>query len=238
MSVEITFGDSYAKKMDPSIYVNAIQDTVSEVAQETMTECQSECPVRTGNLRDSHAVENDEFGRLTALYFLDTTGKATTNEDEVSIVRAEYNRQGRIAKLSYYDKDNKPTIGSAFYASSTWDYDEFGNEKIRLFYDADGNLTNNESGVAKIEYSYDSKTNFMILTKDYNDKGSLISARYIDYDKRGNIIKEYTVDSSGQLKKGSAVVHIDYDTNNRPVMTWWSNLNDRPVFDSVLFLYS
>lgn len=61
MSVEITFGDSYAKKMDPSIYVNAIQDTVSEVAQETMTECQSECPVRTGNLRDSHAVENDEF---------------------------------------------------------------------------------------------------------------------------------------------------------------------------------
>lgn len=47
--------------MDPSIYVNAIRDTVSEVAKETMVECQSECPVRTGNLRDSHAVESDEF---------------------------------------------------------------------------------------------------------------------------------------------------------------------------------
>lgn len=61
MPVEITFGDNYNKKMDPSIYVNAIRDTVSEVAKETMVECQSECPVRTGNLRDSHAVESDEF---------------------------------------------------------------------------------------------------------------------------------------------------------------------------------
>lgn len=61
MSVEITFGDSYQKKMDPSNYVNAIRDTVSEVAQETMVECQSECPVRTGNLRDNHAVESEEF---------------------------------------------------------------------------------------------------------------------------------------------------------------------------------
>lgn len=186
-------------------------------------------PALYDGLYSKMKVENDEFGRLTAFYFLDTTGKATTNEDEVSIVRAEYNRQGRIAKLSYYDKDNKPTIGSAFYASSTWDYDEFGNEKTHLFYDADGKLTNNESGVAKIEYSYDSKTNFMILAKDYNDKGALLGARNVEYDKRGNIIKEYTVDSSGQLKKGSAVVHIDYDTNNRPVTTWWSNLKNQPV---------
>lgn len=61
MPVDITFKDSYTKKMDASLYVDAIQDTVSEVAQETMTECQSECPVRTSNLRDSHAVENSEF---------------------------------------------------------------------------------------------------------------------------------------------------------------------------------
>lgn len=61
MSVEITFNDSYNKKMDSSLYVNAIRDTVSEVAQQTMVECQSECPVRTGNLRDSHSVEIDEF---------------------------------------------------------------------------------------------------------------------------------------------------------------------------------
>lgn len=190
---------------------------------------EKEHPALYDGLYSKMKVENDEFGRLTALYYLDTSGKATTNEDEVSIVHAEYNRQGRIVKLSYYDKDNKPTIGGAFYASSTWDYDEFGNEKTQLFYDADGKLTNNESGVAKIEYSYDSKTNFMILAKDYNDKGVLLGARYIDYDKRGNIVKEYTVDSSGHLKKGSAVVHIDYDSNNRPVMTWWSNLNDHPV---------
>lgn len=61
MPVDITFNDSYTKKMDTSLYLNAIRDTVSEVAQETMLECQSECPVRTGNLRDNHAVESDEF---------------------------------------------------------------------------------------------------------------------------------------------------------------------------------
>lgn len=174
-------------------------------------------------------IENDEFGRLTSLHYLDVNGKPTTNEDEVYGVFAEYNRQGRVVRLSCVDKEGKPTIGSDFYASCTWDYDELGNEKTRQYFDAEGHLTNNESGVARMEFNYDNKTNFMINAKDYNDKGSLLYSRHIEYDKRGNVIKEYIVDASGLLKKGTAVEHTEYDTNNKPVNIWWTNLKDQPM---------
>ena len=49
MPVEFTINDSFTKKTDASAYIEA------------MTECQSECPVRTGNLRDSHSVESGEM---------------------------------------------------------------------------------------------------------------------------------------------------------------------------------
>ncbi|WP_405286363.1 HK97 gp10 family phage protein [Methanobrevibacter sp.] len=59
MPVEITINDSFTNKTNPEAYSNAIRDTVSEVSEKTMEECQAECPVRTGNLRDSHSVESD-----------------------------------------------------------------------------------------------------------------------------------------------------------------------------------
>ena len=61
MPVEITINDSFNKKTDPEAYLEAIRGTVSEVSEKTMLECQSECPVRTGNLRDSHSVEADDM---------------------------------------------------------------------------------------------------------------------------------------------------------------------------------
>ena len=61
MPALITFNDSYYAKTNPENYVNAMKATVGDTADATMSECQSECPVRTGNLRDSHFVEKDEF---------------------------------------------------------------------------------------------------------------------------------------------------------------------------------
>lgn len=186
-------------------------------------------PVLYDGLYSIIQIENDEFGRVTNLLYLDTNGKPTTNENEVSAVHVKYNRQGRIVKISYVDKEGKATIGSDFYASCTWDYDELGNEKTRQFFDIEDRLTNNESGVARIEYNYDNTTNFMTNAKDYNDKSVLISSRHLDYDKRGNVIKDYIVNSSGQLKPGTAVEHIDYDANNRPIKRWYTNLKDQPT---------
>lgn len=61
MGVEITINESFTRKTNPELYIQAISDTVGEVTQRTMEECQAECPVRTGNLRDSHAVEIEEM---------------------------------------------------------------------------------------------------------------------------------------------------------------------------------
>ena len=61
MPVEFTINDSFTKKTDASAYIEAMKATVSEVSEKTMTECKSECPVRTGNLRDSHSVESGEM---------------------------------------------------------------------------------------------------------------------------------------------------------------------------------
>jgi len=61
MGLEITINESFNKKTDPDAYRKAMVDTVSEVTQKTMEECQAECPVRTGNLRDSHTYEADDM---------------------------------------------------------------------------------------------------------------------------------------------------------------------------------
>ena len=66
MGVEITINDSYTRKVDTSIYQKAMSETVEETATRAMEECQFECPVRTGNLRDSHEVEiNDMSASIT-----------------------------------------------------------------------------------------------------------------------------------------------------------------------------
>ena len=186
-------------------------------------------PVLYDGLYSRINIENDDFGRLSSIYYLDEKGKPATNEEEVSSIHAEYNRQGRLVKLLYADKTGKPVIGSSFYASCTWDYDELGNEKTRQFFDVEGHLTNNESGVARMEYNYDSKTNFMVNSKEYNEKGTLLFTSHFEYDKRGNVVKEYIVNSSGQLKSGTSVMHTEYDANNRPINKWWSNLKNQPV---------
>ena len=83
--------------------------------------------------------------------------------------------------------------------------------------------------MARREFIYDNKTNFILQTKDYNAQGTLISSLYYDYDKRGNVIKQYILNSSGQLQKGTAVEHSEYDDNNRPVAVWYSNQKGQPV---------
>ena len=61
MGIEITINDSFNKKTDPEAYLKAISGTVNDVTERTMQECQEECPVRTGNLRDSHSFEAEDM---------------------------------------------------------------------------------------------------------------------------------------------------------------------------------
>ena len=61
MGVDITINASFEKKVNPDNYKAAIQDTLAESTERIMEEFQNECPVRTGNLRDSRSVEIGEM---------------------------------------------------------------------------------------------------------------------------------------------------------------------------------
>lgn len=174
-------------------------------------------------------ISYDKFGHVTSLGYFGVDDKPTVNEDGISSIHAEYSRQGALVKMSYHDTQNNLVIGSGYYSSRTWDYDDVGNVKTWQFFDTEGQLTNNSEGVARSEFVYDNNTNFKIAAKDYNNKGTLLSARYMSYDKRGNIVKDYVVTSTGQLKQGTAVEHVEYDANNHPTKVWWTNLKDQLI---------
>ena len=169
----------------------------------------------------------DEFSHVIAIRHLDKDDKPTLDNDGTSSLQAEYNRQGAVVKMSYYDSKGQPTIGEGYYSSRTWEYDELGNTKTWQFFDAEGTLTNNVNGIARCDFTYDSKTNFLILSKEYDNKGKLLTAIHRSYDKRGNIIKSYMVTSNGQLKQGTAVECSEYDANNRATKVWWTDLNGK-----------
>ena len=173
--------------------------------------------------------EYDEFSHIISIKYFDEKNKPAINAEGIYQTCSDYNRQGSIVKMSFYGIDGELSVGSGFFASQTWDYDELGNEKTIQFFDVNGKLTNNSAGVARREFIYDYKTNFILQTKDYNAQGTLISSLYYDYDKRGNVIKQYILNSSGQLQKGTAVEHSEYDDNNRPVAVWYSNQKGQPV---------
>ncbi len=186
-------------------------------------------PVLYDGLYAKICVAYDEFSHVISIKKYDINGKPATDENGIYATEAEYNRQGAVVRMSFFGKDGKPSIGGNFDASRTWDYDEIGNEKTLQFFDTEGKPTNNGDGIARYEYAYDSKSNFRIATKGYDAKGALVSTLCQEYDQRGNVLKEYLVTSAGQLKKGTAVLHSEYDKNNRAVTVWYSDLNGKPV---------
>jgi len=54
MDVNVIINDGFYKKLNESNFRNAIVDTVRTTTTEADEDCRRECPVRTGNLRDSH----------------------------------------------------------------------------------------------------------------------------------------------------------------------------------------
>lgn len=186
-------------------------------------------PVEYNGLYSKISLNYDEFYHVVSMRYYDTKNNLTINEDGISGILTEYNRQGAVTSIKFVDDKGKLTIGSGFYAQKKIDYDELGNEKTWQFFDAEGHLANNDNGVAREEFVYDSKTNFLIETRQYDYRGILVSARHMSHDKRGNTIKEYTVGSSGQLKNGTAVSNSEYNSDNQVVKNWWTNLKGQLV---------
>ena len=64
-SVNITMNQGFYTKTNPDIFRKAENDTIKSITIEAEEECRRECPVRTGNLRDSHyTVFEEDTGKV------------------------------------------------------------------------------------------------------------------------------------------------------------------------------
>lgn len=224
----------YDEEGNPIVNTNGVflnvytYDSLGNCIMEEYFDAQKK-PVLYDGLISKIRIEFDEFNHITAFYYYDTENKPTTYGNEVASQHFDYNRQGSLVKIYFLDINNKPALGDGLFASVTYDYDELGNQKTIQFFDKEGRLTNNDGGVAKREFTYDSKTNFCIEMKEFDSKGKLVSTLTKAYDKRGNVIREQITGANGQLLPGKAVLHTEYDTNNRPLVQRCTNLKDQPI---------
>ena len=54
LDIQVNFTDSFNKKLNSMAYVESCSEAIEEVTNDLLEEVKSECPVRTGNLRDGH----------------------------------------------------------------------------------------------------------------------------------------------------------------------------------------
>lgn len=173
-------------------------------------------------------VEYDGYNNKVKESYYDISGNPATQDGNISAYTMEYNRQGALIKVNFLDVNGKLMRGADNNAGFTVDYDEIGNIKYTNYFDPNGKPVNLQGGYSKIEYVYDPVTNFMLEQRDYNTSGKLVDEYHWEYDKRGNTIKSYAL-VDGKLKSGTYVENNEYDSNNRVVSKWASDLNGKKI---------
>lgn len=182
-------------------------------------------PAKINGFNTSFSCEYDEFYRETKRRYLDAEGKLADCGDGTCGYNVEYDAQGNIYRFINIGNDGKtPTRCSNGFAYIVYKYDDVGNNTVREFCDEKGGNCLTGDGIHKIEMTYEPKTNFLIEEKYYG-LSSLLYSNHYKFDSNGNIIKNYTVSESGQLKSGTVVENDEYDQNNRIKREWYTNLS-------------
>lgn len=60
LDISVEFSPTFYKKINPDTIKKCIEATLNECGGEAEKECQNECPVVTGTLRDSHSTKASE----------------------------------------------------------------------------------------------------------------------------------------------------------------------------------
>ena len=174
-------------------------------------------PTTSGGFQHEIRLDYDEFGNLIKVSYYDEKGKPTINSDGVSCFVSTFNRQGAITKLVSLDTKGELVLGSDMTAGYINEYDEKGNRVTFQNLDTEEKPCMSIYGYASKKYVYDEKTNFCISEKIFDVAGKLLEDERSEYDSRGNVVKAYTLNASGGLKAGTAVVANKYDVNNHCV---------------------
>lgn len=187
-------------------------------------------PLRMPKLKESvdnvygYRYEYDNYGRQTAIIYIDNLGKPDVDSNGVHKVRFAYNDYGDITHLAFYDLENNLCAKSdGEYAQLFENYDKDGNMILQEFKDKDNNyIAGNSKDYCRIEFNYKDGINVHEISyvPDYsNPKKCIKSAEFIRDDK-GN---ETTTWFHYGYQKIDSV-----DSQHRPILTAWYDLEHNP----------
>ena len=160
--------------------------------------------------------------------YLDSEGKLTYSDEGFARCQYSYDNSGNITKIEYIDKDGKTLINNKYgYAVTECTYDNLGNRTSFRNYNSLRKPVMTSYGYYAKELVYEDKTNFLVQEKLYNVSGNIISIRHFTYDDNGNVISDWTTNSSGSLQ--GEVIHYEYDENNRYTKSYYTNLSGNKI---------
>ena len=160
--------------------------------------------------------------------YLDQEGHLTYSEEGMARCQYEYDKSGNITKIEYIDKDGKTLINTKNgEAKVLVTYDEIGNIKTVCNYNSMNRPVMTKFGYYKKDYQYEDETNFLSQITYYYPSEAIIKKTHYISDKNGNTISEWDTGASGSLQ--DAVCHYEYDSNNRIVKIYYSNLSGKKI---------
>ena len=173
--------------------------------------------------------EYDAQERLIASRYFDRSGNPVILDGEYHEFRMEYDDAGYCIRIAYYDTEGNLFCPENSYAILEQTYDESGNVLTQTYYDATGNLAWNWNSY-QVAYVYDTQNNkihetrysvyedddSVLLQKEYNALGQMISSRF--FDREGNPILlegEYHLCRLEYNDAGNCIRWSYYDTQDK-----------------------
>ncbi len=191
----------------------------------------NDVPVLVEGYYHEQRLEYDEYNRLHRLSYYDIDGNMVPCNEGNSQWVLEYNDRGAVTSIRYLDNNGNLILNTENYAENTYEYDENGNCITQTYLNSEGKPT---LVPARVPYAvnrmkYDSKSNFLLSDDYYGTNDKLLLSIKTTRDQHGNATEIRQIESRGNLYPNSAVVHYEYDKNDRVTREFCTNLAGKRV---------
>lgn len=171
----------------------------------------------------------DDYHRLIQVRYHNIDGNLCVTKDNTAGFNREYDKKGNIVCIQYVGVSGNPALCSDGYSSLHAEYDENGNITYIEYKDQFDKPCMCNDGFARKEFVYESKTLSVSQEKYLDVNGNMLFYMKYEYDSRGNIISQSKHAANGSLYSGTAVIHSEYDENNRETLTYATDLNNNKI---------
>ncbi|WP_424989129.1 hypothetical protein [Flagellimonas sp.] len=191
--------------------------------------------------------ELDDEGYVSQITYLDSLGKEVEryefgydNNNNLK-ERLEYDRGELIEKIKYdYDSIGNRTksylsfIPTSSQSQTDYLYDESNKVVVVNFLDSKGNLIQRD----KYSYQFEDDKN-QVIKSIYHSNGELNSEKYFEFDNRGNLTVEYSLDKLENVpfSKRSNRVEKLFSTNGLVMITTESGFSGMNYTQETIYHY-